>query len=35
MQEHQDIGKYHDYIMKLPPVDSPNIFGMHTSADMN
>lgn len=35
MQEHQDLGKYHDYIRNIPGVDSPNIFGLHISADTN
>lgn len=35
MQEHQDIGKYHDYIQKLEAIDSPNLFGLHVSADIN
>jgi len=35
MQDHQDIQKYHDYIMQLPGVDNPPVFGLHVSADMN
>jgi len=29
-----EISKYRDYVNEVPPVDNPEVFGLHTNADL-